>query len=54
MPLSTEGIQYTFSIWLRTNNLSLNSEWNTAEDLRKQYVSWCAYYGENPDLPKKE
>ena len=31
-----------------------NTEWNTPEELREQYISWCAYYGESPDLPKKE
>jgi hypothetical protein len=38
MPLSTEGIQYTFSIWLRTNNIYLNSEWSTASDTPKTII----------------
>jgi len=31
-----------------------NSEWCTAEELHEQYVAWCAYHGENSDLPKKD
>lgn len=38
MPLSDEGIQYTFSIWLRTNNLYLNSEWNSSSDIPKTII----------------
>ena len=31
-----------------------NTEWNTPEEIREQYVAWCAYYGESADPPKKE
>ena len=38
MKESDEGIQYSFSIWLRTNNLPGNSIWNTKDDIPKTIV----------------
>ena len=31
-----------------------NTEWNTKEEIREQYVDWCKYYNYSSDAPKKE
>ena len=38
MPISNEGIKYTFSIWIRTNNLYLNTGWNNSVSTPKTII----------------
>ena len=38
MPSSSEGIQYSFSIWLRTNNLYSNYTWDNNSDIPKTII----------------
>jgi UDP-N-acetylglucosamine 4,6-dehydratase (inverting) len=34
-------------------NSGNNTEWNSVEELRKQYVDWCATYGVSADAPRR-
>jgi hypothetical protein len=38
MPISEESLKYSFSIWLRTNNLYSNYTWNNDTDIPKTII----------------
>jgi len=39
MPMSEESLKYSFSIWLRTNNLYSNYTWNNNTDIPKTIIN---------------